>query len=50
MKKSLLVKLVFLWLVATNLSGCIILPLWDDGGGYHHGGYHGERWGHGYRH
>jgi hypothetical protein len=46
MKKSLLAKLVLVMIVATNLSGCIVVPWWDHGhhGGFghdHHGGRHG---------
>jgi hypothetical protein len=47
MKKSLLAKLLLLLIVATNLSGCIILPGWyGDGRGHHHGEYREGHRGH----
>ncbi len=48
MKKSLLARWVILAILATNLSGCIIWPWWEeDGRGYHHGEYHEGRGGYG---
>ena len=49
MRKKLLARLLILSIVATNLSGCIIWPWWeDDGRGYRHGEY--EHGGHGGEH
>lgn len=51
MKKSLLLRLIILLVAIVTLSGCVVVPLgWDDGGycgggyydrGYHGGGYYG---------
>lgn len=47
MKIPLLIKLLLLAALAVNLSGCIIIPDWDEGGhGYHHGGYYKHHEGH----
>ena len=54
MKKSHLVKVVFLVIAATQLSGCIVRP-WrgdEDRGhhyGEHHHRHHDEDWDHGDR-
>ena len=39
--------LISLILLPTLLSGCIVVPLWDDGygGGHHHGGRGGSHGG-----
>lgn len=53
MKKSLLVRMIILFVTTITLSGCIVVPLgWYDGGhydrGYHNRGYHGGYGGYGY--
>lgn len=47
MKKSLLARLIILFVALTTLPGCIIVPHWWDGHhGHGHGGHHGGHGGH----
>ncbi len=46
MKKTILAivtRLVLVTIALTQLSGCVVRPLWEeDEGGHHHGEYHHE--------
>ena len=47
MKKIIMLGII-LGMVLASLSGCIIVPYYDDGGGrYGHGSYRGDYYGHG---
>ena len=47
MKKSILAKLLFAVIMATQLSGCIVVPWHGEGdGGPHRGDYHEHHGGH----
>jgi len=57
MRTSRLSQLILVAFLAALLSGCIVIPVGDDGwhGGHHRGGHHGEfrgghwgHWGHGW--
>ena len=46
--KKIIILGIILGMVLASLSGCIIVPYYDDGGGrYGHGGYRGDYYGHG---
>jgi len=47
MNKSLLARLVILFLTTSALSACLLVPVEDGrrGGGYHDGGRGGDRYG-----
>ncbi len=56
MKKTLLVRLIILFVATMTISGCVIVPFpfwWDDGehhgGGYRGDGYHYGDWYEGHR-
>ena len=45
MKKATIARLIFAFILATQVSGCIIWPWWDDDGrGHHRDEYRGDRY------